>query len=326
MRAARSVSGPKGGTLEIQEVPVPQPASGQVLIRIRASALNRAETVRRRAHVLEPGSPSVAEPVGGECAGEVAAVGSGVTGVKLGDRLMCRCPGSHAEYTLINQRAAMPIPDGLSWEQAASMPNVFVTAHDALTTSAGLQAGESVLINAASSGVGVAAIQVARVLGAKPIIGTSSSAAKLEQLRPLGLEIAILTSADLAQSVRSATGGKGVDVIIDNVGGTVFPDNLRAMAYKGRLVQVGRLASSISEIDLDFLARWRLRLIGTSFRQRNADETLAATEKFAAAMLPAVADGRLRPVVDRVFPLEQTADALRHLESGSHFGKIVIKV
>lgn len=326
MRAAVGVPGPKGGTLEIRDAPVPKPGEGQILLRVRASALNRAETVRRRGNVLPPGAAPVAEPIGGECAGEVEEVGPSVTLARPGDRIMCRAPGSHAEYALLNQRAAMPIPDGLSWEQAASMPNVFVTAHDALTTSAGIRAGESVLVNAVSSGVGVAAIQVARVLGARPIIGTSSSAAKLEKLKPFGLEVGILTSADLVQAVRSATDGKGVDVIIDNVGGTVFQDNLRAMAYKGRLVQVGRLATSTSEIDLDFLARWRLRVIGTSFRQRNADETLAASEQFAATMLPAIADGRLRPVVDRVFPLDELQAAYDYMETNAQVGKIVIRV
>jgi NADPH2:quinone reductase len=324
MRAAVGVPGVDAGILEIREVPVPKPGDGQVLLRVHASALNRSETVRRRGHLLKPGAVQAPEPIGGECAGEVEEVGAGVTAVRAGDRVMCRSTGCHAEYVLINQRAAMPVPDRLSWEEAASMPNVFVTAHDALTTSAGIQAGESVLINAASSGVGVAAIQVARVLGAKPVLATSSSQAKLNRLKPLGLDVGILTSAGLAEAVRSATGGKGVDVIIDNVGGTVFQDNLRAMAYKGRLVQVGRLASSTSEIDLDFLARWRLRLIGTSFRQRNAEEVLAASEKFAAEMLPAIADGRLQPVVDRAFPLDQLQAAYDYMESNAQVGKIVI--
>ena len=179
-------------------------------------------------------------------------------------------------------------------------------------------------MNAASSGVGVAAIQIARVLGAKPVLGTSSSAAKLERLKAIGLDTGILTSDDLATAARAATDGKGVDVIIDNVGGTVFPENLRAMAYKGRLVQVGRLATSTSEIDLDFLARWRLRVIGTSFRQRSADESLAASEAFASALLPAVHDGRLRPIVDRVFPLADLAAAHDYMESDAQVGKIVI--
>jgi NADPH2:quinone reductase len=253
-------------------------------------------------------------------------VNAGVSGVRVGDRIMCRSAGCHAEYVLINQRAAMPVPARLSWEEAASMPNVFVTAHDALTTSAGIQAGESVLINAASSGVGVAAIQVARVLGATPVIATSGSQAKLDRLKSLGLDVGILTSANLVEAVRSATGGKGVNVIIDNVGGTVFQENLGAMAYKGRLVQVGRLASSTSEIDLDFLARWRLRVIGTSFRQRNAEEVLAASEKFASEMLPAIADGRLRPVVDRAFPLDQLQAAYDYMESNAQVGKIVITI
>jgi len=324
MRAAVIVPGTDGGSIEIQELPDPKPGDGQILISVRASALNRSEIGRKRALKLRPGETPKPERDGIECAGEVAALGSGVTSVKIGDRVMCRCNGGHAEYVVIDHRGAMPLPDSMTWEQGAAIPNTFVTAHDALTASAGLAAGESVLVNAASSGVGVAAIQIARVLGARPVIGTSSSSAKLERLRPLGLDAGIVTSDDLEKGVRAATDGKGVDVIIDNVGGTVFQDNLRSMAYKGRLVQVGRLATSSSEIDLDFLARWRMRVIGTSFRQRSAEESLAASVAFAKALLPAVADGRLRPVVDCVFPLSELVQAHDYMETNAQIGKIVI--
>ena len=326
MRAAVIVPGPDGGIIEIQDLPEPKPGDGQILIRVRASALNRSEIGRKRGLKLRPGETVKPERDGIECAGEVAALGSGVTSVKAGDRVMCRCNGGHAEYVVIDQRGAMKLPDSMSWEEAAAIPNTFVTAHDALTASAELKPGESVLVNAASSGVGVAAIQIARVLGAKPVLGTSSSGAKLERLRDLGLDAGILTTDDLVTSARAATRGKGVDVIVDNVGGTVFPESLRSMAYKGRLVQVGRLATSTSEIDLDFLARWRLRVIGTSFRQRSPEESLAASEAFARALLPAVFDGRLRPVVDRVFPLSDLARAQDYMETNAQIGKIVITV
>lgn len=327
MRQAFSIAGPKGGTVEIREAPTPQPGQGQVLIQVRASALNRSEVTRRLAQILESGATAPPpELLGIECSGEVVLAGPGVTRVAVGERVMCRCTGSHAEYVVVDQRAAMPVPAGMSWTEAASIPNVFVTAHDALTASADLKPGESVLVNAASSGVGIAALQVARVMGAGPIIGTSSSPAKLDRLHGIGMDVGILTSEPLADAVRAATAGKGVDVVIDSVGGTVLDATLRAMVYKGRMVQVGRLGASTSEIDLDFLARWRLRLIGTSFRQRNAEETLAASEAFVAAMLPAFADGRLQPVVDRVFPFDDLPAAHAYMESNAQVGKIVVSV
>ena len=178
MRAALSIPGPNGGRLEIREIADPKPGNGEILIRIRASGLNRSEIGRLQTHKTQNGAGEPAA-VGIECAGEVAATGSGVTKVKQGDRVMCRCNGSHAEYVVVNERAAMPLPESMSWTDAASLPNTCVTAHDALTASADLQHGESVLINAASSGVGVAAIQIARLLGGSPLLGTTGSPDKI---------------------------------------------------------------------------------------------------------------------------------------------------
>jgi NADPH:quinone reductase len=321
MRAARSIAGPNGGRIEIRELPDLKPGEGQIVIRVRASGLNRSEIGRLQSH--RNGEPAA---VGIECAGEVAAAGVGVTKVRIGDRVMCRCSGSHAGMVVVNQRAAMPVPAGMSWTDAASLPNTCVTAHDALTASADLQSGESVLINAASSGVGTAAIQIARLLGGTPIIGTTSSPAKVERLEQIGLDVAILTSDDLNKAVRAATGDKGADVAIDNVGASVTRETVRAMAYKGRMVQVGRLEAAVGEIDLDLLAMKRVRLIGTSFRMRSAEESLQASEAFERALLPAVATGRLRPIVDRVFSLEELPRAYDYMSSNQQIGKIVLSV
>jgi NADPH2:quinone reductase len=326
MRAARSVPGPTGGTVEIQNVPDPKPGDGQILIRIHAAGINRGELTRIHQHKLTAGEDPKPSPVGNECAGEVVAVGSGVTKVKTGDRVMCRCNGGIAEAVVVSERAAMPITAGISWTDAASLPNVCVTAHDALTVSGRLQPGESMLVNAASSGVGIAAIQIARLLGAKPVMATSRSAAKLEKLRPLGLDCGILTSVDLDGAAHAATAGKGIDVVIDNVGGTVLNDTIRAMAYRGRIVQVGRLAANDGDINLDLLSMKRVALVGTSFRMRSPEETLAASEAFAAAFLPAVHDGRIRAVVDRVFPLAQVKQAYDYMETNEQVGKIVLAV
>jgi NADPH2:quinone reductase len=305
-------------------VPDPKPGDGQILVRIHAAGINRGELTRIHDHKLAPDAKPL--PVGNECAGEVVEVGSGVTRVKAGDRIMCRCNGGIAEAVVINERAAMPITGAMSWTDAASLPNVCVTAHDALTVSGRLQAGESVLVNAASSGVGIATIQIARLLGAKPVIATSRSAGKLEKLKPLGLDCGILTSADLDKETRAATGGKGIDVVIDNVGASVLRDTVKAMAYKGRIVQVGRLDTSEGEIDLNLLAMKRVALVGTSFRMRSAEETLAASEAFAAALLPAVHDGRIHAVVDRVFPLDQVKQAYDYMETNEQVGKIVLAI
>ncbi|HTE85967.1 MAG TPA: zinc-binding dehydrogenase [Dehalococcoidia bacterium] len=324
MRAALSIPGPTGGTVEIRDVPDPRPGDGQVLVRIHAAGINRGELTRIHDHKPAPDAKPL--PVGNECAGEVVEVGAGVTRMKAGDRIMCRCNGGIAEAVVINERAAMPLAGSMSWTDAASLPNVCVTAHDALTVSGRLQAGESMLVNAASSGVGIATIQIARLLGATPLMATSRSAAKLEKLKPLGIDCGILTSADLDKEARSATGGKGIDVVIDNVGASVLCDTVKAMAYKGRIVQVGRLDTSEGEIDLNLLAMKRVALVGTSFRMRNAEETLQASEAFAAALLPAVHDGRIRAVVDRVFPFDQVNQAYDYMETNAQIGKIVLAV
>jgi len=322
VRAAMSVPGPDGGHIEVQDIPEPKAGDGQIVIRVHASGINRGEITRVYQHRLTAGAK--ATQFGNEWAGEVVVVGPDVSKVRAGDRVMGRGGGGHAQYNVVNQRAAMHIPEGMSWTDAASLPNVCVTAHDALTVSGRLAPGESMLVNAASSGVGIATIQIARLLGASPVIGTSRSAEKLERLRPLGLDCAILTSDDLVQATREATGGKGVDVVIDNVGATVLIDTVKAMAYKGRIVQVGRLDASEGLIDLDLLAMKRVQLVGTSFRMRSAEESLVASEAFERAFLPAVADGRIKPVVDRVFPLEQIRQAFDYMESNAQVGKIVL--
>jgi NADPH:quinone reductase-like Zn-dependent oxidoreductase len=322
MRAAQSVPGPNGGSVEIRDVSDPRPRERQLLIRIHAAGINRGELTRIHDHKLNGDAKPL--PVGNECAGEVVEVGPGVTRVKTGDRIMCRCNGGIAEAVVIDERAAMPIADSMSWTDAASLPNICVTAHDALTVSGRLQPGESMLVNAASSGVGVATIQIASLLGATPVIATSRSAEKLAKLRPLGIDCGILTSEDLDGAARAATGGKGIDVVIDNVGAIVLRDTVKAVAYRGRIVQVGRLDSSVGEIDLNLLAMKRVSLVGTSFRMRNAEESIQASEAFAAAMLPAVHGGRLRAVVDRTFPMDEVKQAYDYMETNAQIGKIVL--
>jgi NADPH:quinone reductase-like Zn-dependent oxidoreductase len=327
MRAAVLVADEAGGTMAVRDLPTPEPGDGEVLVRVRATALNRGELLQRRRGRMAAAPAGPPRPGGVEFAGEVERLGPSVAGVTPGDRVMGRAPASYAEFVVVDQRELMPVPAQMSWEEAAAIPNVFITAHDAIVTNGRLQPGESVLVNAASSGVGTAALQIAKLLGARPVIGSSGSAAKLERLRSLGMDVGISTSeGPITERVLEATGGAGVNLIIDNVGGSVLDENLRCMALEGRLISVGRTGAEKGELDMDLLALRRLRLIGVTFRTRTREEAIACSRRFAADLLPAFRDGRLRPVIDRVFPLEEIAAAQAYMESNAHLGKIVLRL
>ncbi|MBI3302468.1 MAG: NAD(P)H-quinone oxidoreductase [Deltaproteobacteria bacterium] len=317
----------KGGTLEWRDVPEPKPQPGQLLIRVRATALNRADLYQRRGLYPTPAAASAntLTIAGLEAAGEVAGMGEGVTGFSIGDRVMTMCFGGYAEFTTVDHRVAVHVPERLSWQEAAAIPVAYMTEHDALITNARLQAGESVLINAASSGVGVAALQIAKFFDAKPVIGMGGVSAKLEALAPLGMDHGInYRTENFADAVLRITDGKGVDVIIDHVGGPHLQDNLRCMALRGRLVSVGRLGGNVGELNMDFLALRRLHLIGVTFRTRTIEERAEIVRRFAADLLPVLADGRLRPVIDRVFPLQDALAAQEYMAANAQIGKIVL--
>ena len=317
----------KGGTLEWRDVPEPKLQPGQLLIRVKATALNRADLYQRQGLYPTPAAATTntLTIAGLEAAGEVADIGEGVTGFAIGDRVMSMCFGGYAEFTAVDHRVAVRAPERLSWQEAAAIPVSYMTEHDALITNARLQAGESVLVNAASSGVGVAAIQIAKLFGAKPVIGTGGVSEKLTALVPVGMDHGInYRTENFANAVLKLTNGNGVDVIIDHVGGSQFQDNLRCLALRGRLVSVGRLGGNVSEINLDFLALRRLRLIGVTFRTRTMEERAEVARRFAADLLPALADGRLRPVIGRVFPLPDALAAQTYMASNAQIGKIVL--
>jgi NADPH2:quinone reductase len=240
---------------------------------------------------------------------------------------MAMCAGGYAEYTTIDHRLAVPVPQRLSWEEAATIPVAYMTEHNALVTNAALQAGETVLVHAASSGVGVAAVQIAKFCGAKLVVGTAGTPAKLAALKTLGLDLGInYRTENFADTILAATKDNGVDVIIDHVGGTYLQENLRCMAIKGRLVSVGRLGQTKGEINLELMAYKRLHLIGVTFRTRTIEEKMAIAQRFKADLLPALADGRLKPVIDRLFALEQAREAQAYMASNEQIGKIVLKV
>jgi NADPH2:quinone reductase len=322
MRAALIIPGDKGGHVEVRTAPDLIPSASQVLIRVRASGLNRGEIGQVKS--LLSGSPS---PIGVEFAGEVAAVGRDVSTWREGDRVMGHGRGGQAQYVLADPRALMCIPPNLSWTEAASFPNVFITAHDAVVTNGQLRAGEAILVNAASSGIGLAAIQIASFLGAKPIIATTRSASKIEKLLSYGADLSIDTSRhSQVDAVMDATSKKGVDVIIDCVGGTVFEANLASLAVKGRLVNIGRLGSNTAKFDISQLWLKRLKLIGVTFRTRSEEERLACVEACAHDLLAPLAAGKLRWPIERTFPLEKLAEAHAYMQRDQHFGKIVLTI
>jgi NADPH2:quinone reductase len=329
MKAVVIVLNKNGGTLELRDMPKPEPRPNELLVRVKATALNRADLFQRQG--TYPRQAKVGDDkvtiAGLEAAGEVAGMGAEVFGFSIGDRVMATCTGGYAEFVAVDHRLAMPVPPKLSWTEAATIPVSYMTEHNALITNAGLQSGESVLVHAASSGVGIAAIQIAKLFGAKPVIGTGSVPAKFEVLRSLGMDLGINHRTEkLADTVLAATGGRGVDVIIDHIGGPVLDENLRCMALRGRLVSVGRLAGITGELNLDLMALKRLHLIGVTFRTRTLDERIAIARACAADVLPALTDGRLRPLIDRVFPLDQALEAQAYMTTNAQLGKIVLTV
>lgn len=319
MRAAFVVPEVGGGRLEIREIEAPKVAAGQVLVRVRASGLNRGEVLYKRASVKGPAY------IGGvEFAGEVAALGAGVTGLAVGARVMGHGVATQAEFVVCEPRALMPVPVNLGWEEAAAFPNVFITAHDALVTAGGFKAGESVLVNAAASGIGTAAVQIAKVLGARTTIGTSRDPAKLDAVKPLGLAHVAASGEALAAAVKEATGGKGVDIVIDTVGGPALSELLKLLALNGRLVNIGRMGGRMGDLDMDRLSFFGLKIIGVSFRARSRGQTLDAIQACAKDLLPHLASGAIKVPIARSFPLADIGAAHDYAETDAHVGKIVL--
>jgi NADPH:quinone reductase len=307
-----------GTTVELRETAVPEPKPGEILVRVRAASLNRGE--------LLGGYGGAAKPGGGECAGEVVKVGDGVSGVAPGDRLMGRCGGGFAEYATMDAREAMRVPAPLSWEEAAATPLTFLVVYDMLVAQGHLGAGQWLLVTAVSSGVGVAALQTAKTLGARTI-GTSGSADKLARLEKHGLDVGIRTrAADFHEAVMKATDGKGVHLVVNNVGGSVFAECLRSLAYEGRLATVGHMDRTLSAtIDLEALHRNRLTVFGVSNRFRTAAQRAETVRAFVRDILPHFEAGRVHPIVDKVFDFDELAAAIRFMESDGQVGKIVVR-
>ena len=320
------IARPGGPEVLVQEErPVPEPGPGEVRVRVHASALNRADLLQRRgAYPAPPGAP--ADVPGLEYAGEVDAVGEGAGLWAVGNRVMGIVGGGgHAEYVVVHEREAIRVPQNLSWEEAAAVPEAFLTAYDALFRQLDLKMGERLLIHAVGSGVGTAAVQLARAAGATTI-GTSRTPEKLARAAELGLEVGIDTGReDLAEAVNQATYGSGVHAVLDLVGGRLLEASLRVLALRGRVIVVGTTAGSKAEIDLGVLLRRRLQMIGTVLRSRPLEEKIALAREFSGSVLPLLSSGRIRPVVDTVFPFSDIRKAHERMEDNASFGKIVLR-
>jgi putative PIG3 family NAD(P)H quinone oxidoreductase len=314
--------------LEIREVGRPIINNDQVLVRVRASSLNRADLLQRQGkYPPPPGFP--AEIPGIEFSGEVAEVGGSVRQWKPGQRVFGLIGGgAHAEYLVTYERLLAEIPANLSFEQAAAVPEVFITAHDALWTQAELRPGESVLIHAVGSGVGLAAVQLCRALQAVPY-GTSRTADKIEKAKSLGLEAGVSLRDkfdDLQTAVQNWTSSKGVNVVLDLVGGPYVKASQKLLANQGRMVLVGTVAGGNYELEARYMLSKRLKVWGTVLRARVLEEKIEVTQKFAAEVVPLLASGVLCPNIDSVFKFAEIAKAHERLESNETFGKVVVRI
>ncbi|MFN2516761.1 MAG: NAD(P)H-quinone oxidoreductase [Pyrinomonadaceae bacterium] len=315
--------------LEIREVEMPaRPTADRVRVRVRAAGLNRADVLQRMGHY--PAPPGVPQNIPGlEFAGEVDDLGAEASLWKRGQRVFgIIAGGAQAEYVIVPESHLVEIPANLEWTEAAAVPEVFITAHDALFTRANLRSGETMLVHAAGSGVGTAALQLARAAGAKAF-GTSRTADKLERAREYGLTGVVVVKDDpevFAEAAQEWTRGRGINVIIDLVGAKYLEANLNALASLGRLILVGTTAEAQAPLNFSIVMRKRLTIMGTVLRARGAEEKAAATRLFADHVVPLLAEGSVRPVIDRVYKLEEIRDAHARMESNESFGKIVLLI
>jgi tumor protein p53-inducible protein 3 len=310
--------------LKIGEVAEPAIKPDEILIRVRAAGLNRADLLQRQGFYPPP--PGASEIIGMECAGEVAAVGSAVTGWKIGDRAMALLPGGgYAEKAAAHHGAAMKIPAALSFEEAAGLPEVFLTVFLNIFMLGNIKSGESALIHGGGSGIGTASILLLKEAHARSIV-TAGSDAKCEQCLKLGADVAInYNSGPFAPSVRNATDGRGVDVILDSIGGPYLAGNIEALAQGGRLVLIGLMKGMHAEIDLSALLRRHLKIFGSTLRNRPPAEKAKIVAAFVKQFGTALEAGRLRPPIYKALPAEEAANAHRMMQSSEHFGKIVLK-
>lgn len=316
----------QNGRLELQELPTPEPGQGEVLVRVRASCLNRADLIiyEGGTHGATGGDGTV---LGMEWAGEVAAIGDEVKGFAIGDRVMCSGRGGFAEYAVTPVARVSKMPAELDWQQGASYPVAVQTMHDAIVTQGRLNTGQSVLVLGASSGVGLLGMQIAREMGAGKVIGSSTQAERRARLTEFGADLAIDSNdPDWPAQVQAATDGRGVDLIVDMISGDQLNRSLQAVAVAGRIVNVGRLGGKVGQFDCDLHALKRVNYVGVTFRTRTADEVADIARRARAELWSSLIAGRLHVPIDSSFTLADADQAFARMRSNQHFGKIVLNI
>lgn len=324
MRAVVLTSYGEPEVLTLADVPDPEAGPEDVVVEVVATALNRADLLQRRGFYPEPGPKRAHEIPGMELSGRVVAVGSRVAAWSPGDEVMAIVSGgAYAERVAVHERQLLAVPRGVPVADAAALPEVGITAHDALVSQGGLRSGGWALVHAGASGVGSMAVQIAAAVGARTVATTSSG--KVADVRALGADVVVdYGSEDFVAAVAEATEGRGVDVVLDVVGGDYLARNLAALRVGGTIVQVGVMGGGKTTIDLGALLPKRAHLVGTVLRSRPLEEKVAASLRFAREVVPAIEAGTIVPVIDRRFPLAEIADAHRYLESNANVGKVLI--
>jgi NADPH2:quinone reductase len=308
----------------LKDLPQPSPGQGEVLVRVRANSLNRADLMMLKG-AYHGGLGGMGFPLGLEWAGEVVEVGAAVENWHVGEHVMAAGLAAFAEYTIGYARRMYAVPKGMSFEQAATLPVALQTMHDAISTNGMLAAGQTVLIQGASSAMGLMGMLVARLLGAGMVIGTSMSPERRARLAEFGADVVVDTSApDWVAKVLSATGGDGVDLLIDLVAGPLVNGSLQATRIGGRIVNVGRMAGDSGEFNFDLHSLRRITYVGVTFRTRSPEEVEEVVARTTRALGPALAEGALRLPIDKVYRFEQAAEAFERMARNKHFGKIIL--
>ncbi len=315
------VASPNGVTIE--DVPQPKPKPTEILVKVKAIALNRADLGSAKGDTSH--GAAAGKPIGSEFSGEVVEVGAEARGFKVGDRVMCHSPGSHAEYAVSDYGRAMPIPDGMNFETAATLPIGLNTLHDALVTKGRLKAGEAVMVQGASSGVGLIGLQIAKFMGAGLVVGTSTNETRRARLKEFGADLAVDTKDPTwPDQVLKATGGKGLNLTVDMLSGPTVSQTMKATALLGRIVNIGRLAGMKAEFDFDAHARQRIDYIGVTFRTRTIEEVREILVKMRADLWDAVSAGKFKVPIDKTYPLDEAKAGHEHMRGNNHFGKILL--
>jgi len=310
--------------LAVRDIAQPRPKPNEVLVKVKAAALNRADLATARG-IPHGSHGGIGAAVGLEWAGEVIEAGTEAKGYSPGDRVMCSGTGGYAEYAVTDWGRVNPMPDGMSFEQAATLPVALITLHNALVTAGRLQSGESVMIQGASSGVGLMGLQIAKLRGARIVIGTSTNDARRARLNEFGADLAIDTGVPgWPDAVLNATASKGADLVVDMLSGPLVAQTMKATALLGRIVNVGRLAGAKAEFDFDLHALRRIDYIGVTFRTRTLEEVREIGRRMRADLWGAVTAGKLRLPIDSRFPLDQAVEAQSHMRANKHFGKIML--